>query len=590
RRLALLLRWASLQALALLAYVPWLIVSWGSLARWPAVSAPLALGDLLTEVARVFALGVTVSIRPRTTWLGIGISALILPSLVWLWRSRGRPGEGFRRLSLLLYCLVPVALMYLFSLSRPMYKPKFLLLATPAYHILQAAGILTLVLALERFRRRWPALILGLVLVGGVCAGSCYSLSHLYSDPTYARDDYRAIVSYFNATARPDDALLINAPSQVETVDYYYHGPWPEYPLPRQRPLDEEQTRAELERIVARHDRLYAILWATDESDPTGFIEHWLDAHCFKAMDSWFGNLRLVVYSVPRAAAQDVEHPVEAILGDQVRLCGYTLLTPQPQAGDIVQLTLFWEALVPIERRFKVFAHLVDERGQIVGQRDSEPVGGGRPTTSWSVGEWVRDNYGLALPPGTPPGIYLLRVGMYGLEDGQRLALTPGDDVTADGTALDLAHVAVRRADVQPPLAALDLDVAHDVSWDGLRLVGHSLHRLGHEHEAKLSLHPGDMAKLILFWQADAEDAGEGAAQESFVLELVDAKRAVVWQQDVVIAGGTYPYDLWREGEVVRDIHSLHLPGHLAPATYRLVLRPSHLGTGYTFARIALES
>ena len=74
---------------------------------------------------------------------------------------------------------------------------------------------------------------------------------------------------------------------------------------------------------VAKHRRIYAIYWATDESDPEGLIEGWLDTHCYKAMDSWFGNLRLVVYAVPRAPAQEIEQPTAIILlGDNYRLAG----------------------------------------------------------------------------------------------------------------------------------------------------------------------------------------------------------------------------------------------------------------------------
>ena len=52
----------------------------------------------------------------------------------------------------------------------------------------------------------------------------------------------------------------------------------------------------------AQHERLYGIFWATDESDPEGIIEGYLDRHAFKTLDAWHGNVRLVVYTSAQQA------------------------------------------------------------------------------------------------------------------------------------------------------------------------------------------------------------------------------------------------------------------------------------------------
>jgi len=49
-------------------------------------------------------------------------------------------------------------------------------------------------------------------------------------------------------------------------------------------------------------------------------------------------------------------------------------------------------------------------------------LGGAHPTTEWQLGEIVCDNYGLLIAPDTPPGAYLLEVGMYYLADPGPLA------------------------------------------------------------------------------------------------------------------------------------------------------------------------
>jgi 4-amino-4-deoxy-L-arabinose transferase-like glycosyltransferase len=578
-----LLVWAALFALVLGAYLPWLRLTWRTVLGWPGVSAPFTLGELAARLARLFPLGITG--RADAASLGIGIAWLALAALaladaasVKAASVNGVPQEdGVQRWlgiwQSALYWLIPVVAMVAASLRRPMYNPKFLLLATPGFHLMAAAGVAALGrrLALAR-RRRW---------VRGACVGLLSlalgasvipSLRGLYFDPAYARDDYRGIAATITAGARADDAVLINAPSQIETVTYYYQGPLPLYPLPLQRPLDQDETERALQEMVTRHGRIWAIYWATAESDPQGFIEGWLDARCFKASDHWYGNLRLVLYAVPRTAEGAIAQPLDVVFGDVVRLQGYTLYTPSPASGDVVQLTLYWEALRPVDRRLKVFTHVLDARGHIVGQRDSEPGGGRALTTSWPVGETVADNYGLPIAVGAPPGEHLLRIGLYGLEDGQRLPVTAGGSGLPD--AVDLVTLPVQRAPVPPPVSSLDMDAGDDRAWGAIRLLGHSLYPLGRRHEADWQPRSGQVAELLLFWQREKE----GPAPTTWVLALMDRAGASVWEYRFELVGGDYPPTAWERGEIVRDIHHLPLSGDLAPGAYRLELAPEGSG------------
>jgi len=448
-------QWVLLQLAVMLVFAPWLWLARSSLRSWPAVSAPLSWSALVAHIARVFALGITVAEQRQQSLWGLALGLLLIPALIADLRHVGKRGaepaspkvaartEAIHGAVLVWsYLMVPIAVMYVLSLQRPMYKPKFLLLATPPYYLLQARGLITLADWLGKgAQRRWLSSAVAILLALLVCVGPVISLWRLYLDPQYARDDYRGIVAHIQSTASRGDAILINAPTQIETVGYYYRGPLEIYPLPQQRPIDTERTRATLAQMVSKHRKIYAIYWATDESDPQRFIETWLDRHCYKAMDSWYGNVRLVVYAVPLAASEDIEHATQYTLGQGIRLRGYTLLTPQPHSADILQLTLFWEAVQPVSARYKVFCHLVDGTGRIVGQRDSEPGGGLNLTSDWPPGQTIADNYGILIPADTPPGEYLLRVGMYGLDDGKRLPVSvEGRNV---GDSIDLETITI---------------------------------------------------------------------------------------------------------------------------------------------------
>jgi len=56
---------------------------------------------------------------------------------------------------------------------------------------------------------------------------------------------------------------------------------------------------------------------------------------------------------------------------------------------------------------------LVDEDGEILAQRDSEPGGGLALTTTWTPGETITDNHGVLVPFEGQPGRYSLVLGLY---------------------------------------------------------------------------------------------------------------------------------------------------------------------------------
>jgi hypothetical protein len=117
----------------------------------------------------------------------------------------------------------------------------------------------------------------------------------------------------------------------------------------------------------------------------------------------------------------DISHTMSVNLGNQVDLVGYDVERREARAGDTVRLTLFWRAREEIGEDYTVFTHLADAEGHIWAQDDSYPVDGDYPTSFWSVGEVVRDEYELALPSDVPAGEYEIEVGLYLGSSGVRL-------------------------------------------------------------------------------------------------------------------------------------------------------------------------
>jgi hypothetical protein len=151
-----------------------------------------------------------------------------------------------------------------------------------------------------------------------------------------------------------------------------------------------------------------------------------LDLHDGETLEPDSGSLLLGPVAIPRqeptgAKTLDLEHPLEANLGQKVRLLGYNIDSGF-RPGDNIHLTLFWQCLGEMDQEY-VFTHLIDSEGHIWGQKDNEPADGFYPTTGWRKGEIVRDQYDLLISPDAPAGDYKIEVGMYLAETGERLPI-----------------------------------------------------------------------------------------------------------------------------------------------------------------------
>jgi hypothetical protein len=86
-----------------------------------------------------------------------------------------------------------------------------------------------------------------------------------------------------------------------------------------------------------------------------------------------------------------------------------------------VTVQVYWQALAEMSESYKVFAHVVDSTGTIVGQSDFIPRGGAAPTTSWISGEVISDTIRVQFPETASAQAYQLIIGLYSSTTGARL-------------------------------------------------------------------------------------------------------------------------------------------------------------------------
>lgn len=587
-----LLRWGLLLGVTLLLYAPWLGVAIRQLGGWPTGGRPTDLWPALRAAVSMWdagPAGLTQSAAPgRPWWFWLPPACALIGVLPW-WGVARRPAW----LSWLLpvgWLIAPLAMMFAFGLFRDAYL-KFLLIASPAYTLLLARGAVGPALTFGQIRRETPrAADAPRALRGGDILGAFWCVAALslivalagihldryYADPKSARDDYRGIAEFITVTAGADDAILLVAPGQLEVFNYYYKGDLPIYALPAQRPINTAAAEQELQKLLAR-DKVYAVYWANHEADPEDFIQSWMNNRGYKTLDQWRGNVRLVVYVMPeRRPTDEILDGLALRFGADIVLRGYRGSNLTPTAGEVTQLQLIWQADRRPTRRYKVFMQLLDFHDQVIAQRDAEPVGDSRPTTTWTPGEIITDNHGVLIPPGTPPGDYRRIIGLYDAETGVRLRLADGRDHFA------LPSVRVMRSLVTPPLAALNMMTEQRFDFGAIALLGYDRYKRDYKHAPETPLYAGDRLHLTFYWQAVARPR----AVWWFDLTLSDSVGHAVANLRWPLVSDSYPTTAWAPGEVVRGEHDLQISSDTPPGDYRLSLtlypdEQTEAGTAY---------
>ena len=337
----------------------------------------------------------------------------------------------------------------LLSLVRPAFDEKYLIALGTIYLILVAHGLHFL-----GTKQRLVAVVAGIVIL----VGTGWSLSNYYFNPDYAKSPrWRSLVQEIEASAQAGDVVVQNYPDPG--LAYYYHGELPIRLLPTSADSPPERTNRVLEKLAATNRRIWLIPAPGQAWDQYGIVAQWLRRHADLVDDRVVDSLHLQLYQTAPAFREGMT-PVNIVLGDRLQLLGYRLQSytdgttapassvtpaagddspsvPIHAAGNRLLLTLYWQALSPVDADYSVFVHLADSNEQIWGQHDGQPVEGTYPTSQWQPGEIIVDPHSIDIDPQAPPGTYRLMTGLYHSADGQRLTIVnPSDKVNNDRIVL----------------------------------------------------------------------------------------------------------------------------------------------------------
>jgi hypothetical protein len=114
---------------------------------------------------------------------------------------------------------------------------------------------------------------------------------------------------------------------------------------------------------------------------------------------------------------------IGVLFGDKITLDKVSL----EATADHVEVHLYWLASNAPTEDYQIFVHVYDSAGNQVLQDDSAPVHNRYPTSQWRVGILIDDPHILSVSAPLPSGDYTVQIGLYRLENGTRLAVTPSE-------------------------------------------------------------------------------------------------------------------------------------------------------------------
>ncbi len=123
-----------------------------------------------------------------------------------------------------------------------------------------------------------------------------------------------------------------------------------------------------------------------------------------------FGNQFQVVNTAVKARRGSEEISFETTEPKPIRV----------KPNDVLSLWIALGARQIPDSDYTLFAHVVDANGEIVAQKDAEPLDNQYPTTLWNAEEIVGNTLEMQLPRDLAAGTYTLEFGMYRAKDLQR--------------------------------------------------------------------------------------------------------------------------------------------------------------------------
>lgn len=427
-------RFLALNALIVLAFVPWMAV-----AAYQFLNTPVD-AEVLTIRGMPFNRATLAYLASESLGSPIALYGLLMLA-GWLAPLRRTPGPmdclpRGKRLShtllIVLWFAAPIVFTVALHRRYPLLTDRNLSVILPAIALLVGLGLT----AFERFGR---VFLVTLITVNGLLVTSSY----------YVKPPWRQMAEDIALQRPAGEPVLLDVEGAHAALWYHLLLALPDadphaavHELPGeptvQPPISLFDYRHRYDTLFLPH--LKAVLDQTDGL----WIAYWGDEakkHDTLDLLAQEGFVRtatleyahqgspIYAYRYDRAASGE---PV-ARYGDAIALQRVDV-PAEAAPGETVPILLWWQTDAPLPVDYSVSVFLLDSTGALRTQHDSFPAQGRAPTSAWSPGEPVFDAHPLALPADLPPGDYTVGVKLYTYWDQAILPTGNGADYAIAGT------------------------------------------------------------------------------------------------------------------------------------------------------------
>jgi 4-amino-4-deoxy-L-arabinose transferase-like glycosyltransferase len=260
--------------------------------------------------------------------------------------------------------------------------------------------------------------------------------------------------------------------------------------------------------------------------------------------------------SPPRVEALCVQYPRSVDFAGGLRSLGYSLGGETFQPGDVLGITLFWEALADLSEDYGLILSLEDAEGRTWASVEGPLATPGYPSDRWTAGQLVRSQQSLTIPAGAPGGHCRLTLAVDSSADGHSVPLRRWGLNWGESLVLGSIQIEGRAHQTEAP---------DSISYPMSLRLGDSVRFLGYDLDGQ-EASAGGTVRLTLYWEALSE------MDTSYTVfnHLIDGENHIWGQKDGIPGAGTLPTSSWLAGEYVVDQYEIVIQPDTPPGQYVL--------------------
>ena len=545
---------------AFLPWMPFVVARFGQDASY--WQGALKLDEAIRHIFINFTTGESV-LESQAQWVAAGWLICLLVSWIVGWLVQRKTNQqtnkptNYSNLFLILYFIIPLALLLFLFYRNPKFNARYLMIASPAFILLLAAGLGAISRTLAPHARagvthHTSRIALSFLTFTFLLFTSAFADYNAYFDPAFTKASFRGVAQFIEKNISPDEAIILTSGHMFPAFNYYYDGDAPTIRLPDDATLNTDHvlgypTANVLNQTLAGKRGAWVVLWQDEVVDPNGFVPLLLDSQGTeqKLDGANFYQVRLRHWTLQPNARFSTE-PAPSIRRDAnfknaIQLLG--LSTPTPTPADVgASFNLYWQALDKLDDDYLVALRIVDAAGNVWGKLDRRLAGYNYPTTRWKKDEKLFGAYTVPLIAGTPAGDYFVQATIYTVSNPNGLDVLAPNGAPM-GKSVKLGPISVLPATQPATIAALNIQNPINQSIGSFTLLGYQLGR----NQASA----GESIPLTLFWRADSKPEKSYAYQIRF---------GDVSSDSFQLANNQFPTSNWRIGEIVRGQYSIAIP------------------------------